>query len=69
MGEIKLENIEFNNNIWEKLLVIRDCEEVSSELKKFQCQKCGKLLGKYQGCKQLEIKCPRCRHINTLNYK
>ncbi|MEN6327762.1 MAG: Com family DNA-binding transcriptional regulator [Syntrophomonas sp.] len=51
------------------MLVIRDGEEFSSELKKFQCQKCGKLLGKYQGCKQLEIKCPRCRHTNVLNPK
>ncbi|MDD3364786.1 MAG: Com family DNA-binding transcriptional regulator [Syntrophomonas sp.] len=32
----------------------------------FRCEKCKKLLGKYLGCKRLEIKCPRCGMSNCL---
>ena len=32
----------------------------------FRCEKCKKLLGKYLGCKRLEIKCPRCGSSNYL---
>jgi phage FluMu protein Com len=35
-------------------------------LKDFRCKKCQKLLGRYRECEVLEIKCPRCRAINTV---
>ncbi len=32
----------------------------------FRCEKCGKLLAKYQTieCVKMEIKCPRCNLVN-----
>ncbi len=35
-------------------------------MKEFRCQKCRKLLGKYRGNFELEIKCPRCGNNNYL---
>ena len=35
-------------------------------MKELRCGQCSKLLGRYQGHPQLEIKCPRCRYINIL---
>jgi LSD1 subclass zinc finger protein len=34
-------------------------------MKEIRCKKCGKLLGKIEG--KAEIKCPRCKEINTVN--
>lgn len=34
-------------------------------MKEFRCEKCGKLLAKIEG--KAEIKCPRCKTINTMN--
>lgn len=33
----------------------------------FRCQKCQKLLLKYDRCQKLEVKCPRCGEINSLH--
>lgn len=30
----------------------------------FKCAKCNKLLGRHQGSRKLEIKCPRCSYLN-----
>ena len=35
----------------------------------FRCEKCRKLLAKYDRCWGLEIKCPRCGHLNHLTDK
>ncbi|KUG04619.1 hypothetical protein ASZ90_017980 [hydrocarbon metagenome] len=35
-------------------------------MKEFRCRKCHKLLGKYRGNLELEIKCPRCGVNNHL---
>ncbi|MDD4802970.1 MAG: Com family DNA-binding transcriptional regulator [Syntrophomonas sp.] len=35
-------------------------------LTELRCQKCNKLLVRYQECSQLEIKCPRCHSLNRL---
>lgn len=35
-------------------------------MKEFRCEKCNKLLGRYRGCRELEIKCPRCGRVNYL---
>jgi LSD1 subclass zinc finger protein len=34
-------------------------------MKEIRCKNCGKLLGKIDG--KAEIKCPRCKEINTVN--
>jgi len=34
-------------------------------MKELRCQKCGKLLAKGEG--KVEIKCSRCKKINTFN--
>lgn len=33
----------------------------------FRCQKCQKLLLKYDRCQKLEVKCPRCGELNSLH--
>ncbi|MDH7496862.1 MAG: Com family DNA-binding transcriptional regulator [Syntrophomonadaceae bacterium] len=35
-------------------------------MKEFRCSHCNKLLGKYRGCDELEIKCPRCGCKNLI---
>ncbi len=35
-------------------------------MKELRCIKCNKLLLKYQECKQVEVKCPRCRATNLV---
>jgi phage FluMu protein Com len=35
-------------------------------VKEFRCSHCNKLLGKYRGCDELEIKCPRCGCKNLI---
>ncbi|MEN6348374.1 MAG: hypothetical protein ABFD08_03105 [Syntrophomonas sp.] len=65
-----METIEANSkNRGEDILSIPGVQESLTKLDMFHCIRCGKLLGKYRECKQLEIKCPRCRHINILNHK
>ena len=35
----------------------------------FRCEKCGKLLAKMGTTGTVEIKCPRCKTLNTLEVK
>lgn len=35
-------------------------------MKDLRCNKCHRLLGRYQECEKLEIKCPRCGTINIV---
>lgn len=36
------------------------------KIKEFRCSACNKLLGRYSGVINLEIKCPRCGKINSI---
>jgi phage FluMu protein Com len=35
-------------------------------MKDLRCKNCHRLLGRYQDCEKLEIKCPRCGTINIV---
>ncbi|WP_090920601.1 Com family DNA-binding transcriptional regulator [Phocoenobacter skyensis] len=37
------------------------------KIKEIRCKKCRKLLAKYKKVQYLEIKCVRCKKINTFN--
>lgn len=35
-------------------------------MRDLRCKNCRRLLGRYQECEKLEIKCPRCGTINIV---
>lgn len=35
-------------------------------MRDLRCKKCHRLLGRYQDCEKLEIKCPRCGTVNIV---